>query len=209
MLHESLCLETPLCCLVLLVIGAGHLMICVSWGLSAIKTELILFGVKPHWLVLGGVIRTCRACTIGGNAEATSSLRRWAAACLWVGIAWCLRRVRVYYSDGGSSERHHVLHIFHVACLLVPSKRGRRTRKLVTLSPPRNLLILKVPCSTFLERSGSWSENTRLWNRHIWVWNLILFMSVIVDPHILRLGLERQLGDLTSEVVVMIILRVT
>jgi hypothetical protein len=34
-------------------------------------------------------------------------------------------------------------------------------------------------------------------------------MSVIVDPHILRLGLERQLGDLTSEVVVMIILRVT
>jgi len=76
MLHESLCLETTLCCLVLLVIRAGNLMICVSWGLSAIKTELILFGVKPHWLVLGGVIRACRACTIDGKAEATSSLRR-------------------------------------------------------------------------------------------------------------------------------------
>jgi hypothetical protein len=43
MLHESLRLETSLCCLVLLLIRAGHLMICVNWGLFAIKTEVILF----------------------------------------------------------------------------------------------------------------------------------------------------------------------
>jgi hypothetical protein len=59
MLHETLCLETPLRLLVLLMICGSHLMICVSWGLSAIKTELILFGDNFHWLVLGGVIRTC------------------------------------------------------------------------------------------------------------------------------------------------------
>lgn len=59
MLHESLRLETPLCWLVLLMIRGSHLMFCVGWVLSAIKTELILFGDYFHCLVLGGVICTC------------------------------------------------------------------------------------------------------------------------------------------------------
>ena len=74
MLHESLCLETPLCWLVLLMISGSQLMICVSWGLSAIKAELILFGDNFHWQVLGGVIRTCRTCAVSGKAEAIATL---------------------------------------------------------------------------------------------------------------------------------------
>ena len=205
MLHYSLCLETPWCCQVLLMICETHLIIYVCMGFSAIKTELILFGVNLYWLVLGGVISACRASASCGNAEASPFLTRWLCTCLRARIGWSLWRVRVCICDWGSIKWCLMSHIFHIACLLLTSKWGGCMWYLVTISPAGNLFILKVSSSAFLESGSSRSETFRSSHRRIWDRSLIIFLSVMKYPTILGLGLKRHLGYLTPDDVALIV----